>query len=201
MKVLHSVVFLCIIGFVAANVASEFEAAQIKPDIIKDAPNSLITVKYGGKSVSPGDELTPTEVKHVPEIHYEHEGGVLYTLVMTDPDVPNTRGYNREFQHWVVGNIPEDSVAKGEVLTAYVGSGPPKGSGLHRYIFLLYKQNQGAITFDERRLSSRDGTKRRRFSVQKFAEKYDLEGPIAGNYFKAQYDDYVPTVHRQLGFF
>lgn len=72
----------------------------------------------------------------------------------TDPDVP-TRGYRKEFNHWLVGNIPEDKVAKGEILAEYVGSGPPEGTGLHRYAFLLFKQNQGAITFDERRLSSR----------------------------------------------
>lgn len=30
-----------------------------------------------------GTELTPTETHEIPEIHYKHEGGVLYTLVMT----------------------------------------------------------------------------------------------------------------------
>lgn len=71
-----------------------------------------------------------------------------------DPDVPMRRGYNREFRHWIVGNIPEENVAKGEVLAEYVGPAPPKDTGKHRYVFLLYKQNQGAITFDERRLST-----------------------------------------------
>jgi len=53
-----------------------------------------------------------------------------------------------------VGNIPEENIAKGEVLAEYVGPAPPKNTGKHRYVFLLYKQNQGAITFDERRLST-----------------------------------------------
>lgn len=30
-----------------------------------------------------GNELTATETQTIPEIHYKHEGGVLYTLVMT----------------------------------------------------------------------------------------------------------------------
>lgn len=117
-------------------------------------------------------------------------------IFFPDPDIP-VRGYNREWQHWLVGNIPEDKVAKGEVLTEYVGPAPPKGSGKHRYVFLLYKQNQGAITFTERRIGNRD-KRRNRFSIKRFAEKYNLEGPLAGNYLKAEFDDYVPTIHKQI---
>lgn len=67
----------------AADVRSEFEAVKIKPDIIDTAPTDKIEVKYGDKVVDLGNELTPTETQQVPEIHYKHEGGVLYTLVMT----------------------------------------------------------------------------------------------------------------------
>ncbi|XP_046750050.1 protein D3-like [Diprion similis] len=200
MKALLTATLFCTIGFALADVASEFQAANITSDILAGRyPIDLIEVKYGNNVVNLGNELTPTQVKDIPEVHFKHEGGVLYTLAMTDPDVP-TRGYNREFNHWLVGNIPEDSVEKGEVLAEYVGSGPPQGTGLHRYVFLVYRQNQGAITFDERRLSARDGKQRMRYSVRKFAEKYNLEGPIAGNFYRAQYDDYVPNVHKQLGF-
>ncbi|XP_076242150.1 protein D2 [Calliopsis andreniformis] len=184
----------------AANVKSEFEAAKIVPDILTTAPTEKIEVKYGDKALEFGNELTPTETHKIPEIHYKHEGGVLYTLVMTDPDAPTGKGYNREFRHWLVGNIPEENIAKGEVLAEYVGPAPPKGTGKHRYVFLVYKQNQGSITFDERRLSTRDGPQRKRFSIKKFAEKYNLEGPIAGNFMKAEYDDNVPQYHKLLGF-
>lgn len=40
-------------------------------------------MKYGNKTVDLGNELTPTETQQIPEIHYKHKGGVLYTLVMT----------------------------------------------------------------------------------------------------------------------
>ncbi|XP_015432448.1 PREDICTED: protein D2-like [Dufourea novaeangliae] len=194
-------IFICGLHFiVAGDVRSEFEAAKIVPDIISAAPDEKIEVKYGTKSIDFGNELTPTETQEIPEIHYKHEGGVLYTLVMTDPDVPLRRGYNREFRHWLVGNIPEENVAKGEVLAEYVGPAPPKDSGKHRYVFLVYRQNQGSITFDERRLSNRDGQRRTRFSIKKFAEKYNLEGPIAGNFMKVEYDENVPKYSKLLGF-
>ncbi|XP_057341940.1 protein D2-like [Microplitis mediator] len=192
-----TVILVGIIGAVNANIKSAFLDAKIVPDIIINPPTEEIEVTYGSKKVNSGNELTPTDTRNIPEVHYKHEGGVLYTLVLTDPDIP-VRGYNREWQHWLVGNIPEDKVAKGEVLTEYVGPAPPLKTGKHRYVFLLYKQNQGAITFDERRIGNRD-KRRNRFSIKKFADKYNLEGPIAGNYFIAQYDDIVPVIHKQLG--
>ncbi|XP_076631635.1 protein D2 [Colletes latitarsis] len=196
-----TIVFICGVHVIAAaNVKSAFEGAKIVSDIIDAAPTEKIEVKYGDKVVDFGNELTPSDTQQIPEIHYKHEGGVLYTLVMTDPDAPTRKGYNREFRHWLVGNIPEENVAKGEVLAEYVGPAPPKGSGKHRYVFLVYKQNQGSITFDERRLSNRDGPQRKRFSIKKFAEKYSLEGPIAGNFMIAEYDDNVPKYSKLLGF-
>lgn len=200
MKALLTAVFLFIMEFAFAdlNVASEFERANIKPDILNEVPTGFIEVKYGDNIVNLGNELTPTKVKDIPEVHYDHEDGVLYTLVMTDPDV-SPQDPNREVKHWIVGNIPGGSISQGEVLAEYVGSAPPQGTGLHRYVFLVYKQNQGAITFDETRLTARQRTERRGFSVQKFAEKYNLGAPLAGNYYKAQYDDYVGALRKQLG--
>ncbi|GAB1860336.1 OV-16 antigen [Camponotus japonicus] len=198
MKHLISGILLCAIGLSLGDVESEFKKAKIEPDIIDKAPIEKIEVKYGDKVVDLGTELTPTETHEIPEIHYKHEGGVLYTLVMTDPDAPRRGGYNREFRHWLVGNIPEENIAKGEILAEYVGPAPPKNTGKHRYVFLIYKQNQGAITFDERRLSTWDGSQRKRFSIKKFAEKYNLEGPIAGNFMLAEYDDNVPLYHKRL---
>jgi phosphatidylethanolamine-binding protein (PEBP) family uncharacterized protein len=44
-------------------------------------------------------------------------------------------------RHWVVVNIPGSDVSKGDVLSTYIGAGPPKGTGLHRYVFLVYEQS------------------------------------------------------------
>ena len=88
-------------------------------------------------------------------------------------------------------------MSKGDVLSEYIGSGPPKDSGLHRYVFLLYQQ-PGKLTFDEKRLTNRSGSNRATFSISKFAKKYKLGDPIAGNMYQAQYDDYVPILYKQL---
>lgn len=86
----------------------------------------------------------------------------------------------------------------GEVLSAYVGSGPPIGTGLHRYVFLIFKQ-PGKLTFDEPRLTNVSADNRGCFKIQKFAEKYNLGDPLYGNFYQAEYDDYVPILYKQLG--
>ena len=95
--------------------------------------------------------------------------------------------------------------------------------GLHRYTFLVYKQPE-ELHCDEPFISnrlyphildmhsprkqelfclSRDFYRTREgrplFSIRKFAAKYNLGQPVAGNLFQTQYDDYVPTLQKQLG--
>ena len=93
--------------------------------------------------------------------------------------------------------MPGADIAKGEVLSDYVGSGPPPDTGLHRYVFLIYKQS-GKLSFDEPRLTNTSADNRGGFKIQKFAEKYSLE-LVAGNFYQAEYDDYVPILYKQLG--
>ncbi|XP_065341880.1 protein D2-like isoform X1 [Cloeon dipterum] len=180
--------------------ARNMEQHGIVPDVIDVAPSEVAKVSYNsGVSVDQGNELTPTQVKDIPTVAWNAESGALYTLCMTDPDAPSRAEPKfREWHHWLVGNIPENKIAEGETLSEYVGSGPPQGTGLHRYVFLVYKQS-GQLTFDEPRLTNRSGDNRGKFSIRKFAAKYNLGNPVAGNFYQAQWDDYVPKLYEQLG--
>lgn len=71
---------------------------------------------------------------------------------------------NREWHHWLVVNIPGNDIARGETLSEYVGSGPPKGTGLHRYVLLIYKQ-PGPLTPTEKKLTNRSGDGRANVSL------------------------------------
>ena len=31
------------------------------------------------------------------------------------------------------------------------------------------------------------------------AQQYGMSGPVAGNFYQAEFDDYVPILHKQLG--
>lgn len=99
-----------------------------------------------------GNELTPTQVKDIPTVKWNANNDTYYTLCMTDPDAPSRDNPKfREWHHWLVGNIPGHRIDDGETLSAYIGSGPPEGTGLHRYIILIFEQ-QEELCFHEKRL-------------------------------------------------
>ncbi|XP_030754179.1 protein D2-like [Sitophilus oryzae] len=176
-----------------------FTEHQIVPDVIDQPPTQTATVTYPKAKVNLGNEIGPVNVRQQPQVTYPAEKNAYYTLIMTDPDAPSRTSPDRkEARHWLVGNIPGSDVSKGQVISAYIGSGPPQGSGLHRYIFLIYQQ-PGKITFDEKHESETEMGERMSFVVRKFTEKYKLVLK-AGNFYQAQYDDSVPELHKQLGF-
>ncbi|KAK3908481.1 Phosphatidylethanolamine-binding protein-like protein [Frankliniella fusca] len=166
------------------------EKEQISPDVIDKIPSEVAKVSYpSGASVDLGNELTPTQVKDIPTVSWNADTNAFYTLCMTDPDAPSRKEPTyREWHHWLVGNIPGADVSKGETLSEYVGSGPPEGTGLHRYIFLIFKQSGKLTSADNRGC----------FAIRKFAAKYNLGDPVAGNFYQAQWDDYVPKLYEQL---
>lgn len=68
---------------------------------------------------------------------------------MVDPDAPSRAEPKlRSFKHWAVINIPGSDIAKGDEISQYIGSGAPINTGLHRYVFLVYKQTNGKITYE-----------------------------------------------------
>ena len=40
------------------------------------------------------------------------------------------------------GNIPDGDIGKGDVICDYLQPFPIKGTGYHRYVFILYKQEK-----------------------------------------------------------
>ncbi|XP_078688249.1 uncharacterized protein LOC144920176 isoform X5 [Branchiostoma floridae x Branchiostoma belcheri] len=185
-----------------AGVTAAFRQHDIVPDVVDAAPTIAAEVTYNvtdeDVSVDFGNVLTPTQVKSPPQVMWPVEDGALYTLVMTDPDAPSRANPRlREFHHWLVGNIPGNEIQDGETLSQYIGSAPPRGRGLHRYVFLVYKQ-PGTLEFDERRLGNTSMAHRSRFHTREFATKYNLGDPVAGNFYQAEWDDWVPRLYAAM---
>lgn len=103
-----------------------------------------------------------------------------------------------EWIHWLVVNIPGEDISKGESLIDYIGARPLQGSGFHRYIFLIYKQPNGTMTFHEKHLKNHEEATHEKFSTRKFTIKYNLGEPLSGNMFQAQWDDYVTIAYHQF---
>uniref|UniRef100_A0A9J7Z8G3 Phosphatidylethanolamine binding protein 1 n=2 Tax=Cyprinus carpio TaxID=7962 RepID=A0A9J7Z8G3_CYPCA len=152
---------------------------------VEEQPAKPLTVKYGSLEIdSLGKVFTPTQVR-VQCTRIWLEGNLLY--------LP----YLREWHHFLVVNMKGNDISSGCVMSDYVGAGPPKGTGLHRYVWLVYEQ-PGSISCTERVLTNRSGDNRGKFKIQGFRKKYGLGAPIAGSCFQAEWDNYVPKLYEQL---
>eukprot|EP01115_Flamella_aegyptia_P009587 TRINITY_DN4100_c0_g2_i1.p1 TRINITY_DN4100_c0_g2~~TRINITY_DN4100_c0_g2_i1.p1 ORF type:complete len:171 (+),score=34.09 TRINITY_DN4100_c0_g2_i1:197-709(+) len=157
---------------------------EIIPDVIENTTNSVeLKIKFPVGEVKEGNIFKPPETKNQPTVSWTANSDELYTLINVDPDAPNRKEAKyREWRHWVVVNIPGNDLTKGDVVSSYMGAGPPKGSGLHRYVFLLFKQNNHIQVekFNDM------GMGRASFRIREFASKYNLGEPVAVSAYQAQ---------------
>lgn len=150
--------------------------------------------------VNCGNELTPTQVKDKPRVKWDADSSKLYTLLMADPDAESrANATERSIKHWLVFNIPGSAVHKGDEAAGYLSAAPGKGSGLHRYTFLVYEQPYGRINYRGAYIPSNTIAGRENTDVRQFMRNYTLCDPSSGNMFQAQYDNYVPIVEAELG--
>ncbi|KAM7340698.1 hypothetical protein ACRRTK_001313 [Alexandromys fortis] len=156
---------------------------------VDERPQHALRVAFAGVEVDElGKVLTPTQVQNRPSsISWDgRDPGKLYTLVLTDPDAPSRKDPKfREWHHFLVVNMKGNDISSGKVLSDYVGSGPPSGTGLHRYVWLVYEQDK-PLNCDKPILSNRSGDHRGKFKVAAFRKKYHLGAPVAGTCYQAE---------------
>lgn len=116
-------------------------------------------VKYPfDKFVYKGMPLLPSDTCTVPEVSYGDftKPDSYYTLILTNPDFYHPdKPTLREYIHWVVVNIPGKSkntnnsnsniVKDGVTVLPYMGPCPVYGTGMHRYVYLLFEQSKGLL--------------------------------------------------------
>ncbi|KAK5850426.1 hypothetical protein PBY51_001308 [Eleginops maclovinus] len=165
-------------------------------------PQVLMQISYSqdnGTQVHYGNRLTPTEAASVPQISFEAEEGSLWTLMLTCPD-EHLLDNEAEYVHWLVGNIPGGSVQAGEELCHYLPPFPAKGTGFHRYVYVLFKQ-EARIDFQEDvRTTPCLSLAERSFKTLDFYRKHQEAMTPAGlAFFQSQWDDSVSdTFHHTL---
>ncbi|KAM7017720.1 phosphatidylethanolamine-binding protein 1 [Tautogolabrus adspersus] len=168
---------------------------------VEEKPAQPLTIKYDSVEIDElGKVLTPTQVQNRPTcIEWAGcDSSKMYTLALTDPDAPSRKDPKfREWHHFLVVNMKGNDVSSGCVMSDYVGSGPPKGTGLHRYVWLVYEQS-GSLNCSEPVLTNCCGDGRGKFKIQCFRQKYNLGAPLAGTCYQAEWDDYVPKLYEQL---
>ena len=152
--------------------------------------NSDIIVKYGDIKIEDGVFLTPLQTSKQPILTYDTTDiNDKYTLILYDSKAVSPSGNHN---HWLVINIPGNSLRKGELnegttLLSYKGPSPPSGSGEHIYTFEIYKQNGhlGKTVMDENdRIISFTAIKNK-IGIQ------DLTRPVISVFFYSKYTNTV----------
>ncbi|CAA7408517.1 unnamed protein product [Spirodela intermedia] len=142
-------------------------------------PSVSVSVRYGAKHVNNGCDVKPSMAVDPPTIAISGNHNQLFTLVMTDPDAPSPSDPTmREWIHWIVVDIPGGTdPSRGREVLPYMAPRPPVG--IHRYVFVLFKQ-MGVFP------PVPPPAPRSNFSTRGFAAQFALGLPVATVYFNAQ---------------
>ncbi|XP_054804940.1 protein HEADING DATE 3A-like [Prosopis cineraria] len=128
-----------------------------------------------------GCELKPSHVVNPPRVELGDADDLrtFYTLIMVDPDAPSPSDPTlREYLHWLVTDIPASlGPSYGNEIVSY--ESPRPSVGIHRYVFVLFRQAMG------RQIVDAPGW-RQNFNTRDFAELYNLGPPVAALFFNSQ---------------
>ncbi|XP_013907053.1 PREDICTED: 39S ribosomal protein L38, mitochondrial [Thamnophis sirtalis] len=166
-------------------------------------PRVLLKVEYNQDEnyVMPvyyGNVVTPTEAFNHPEVSFEAEEGTLWTLLLTNLDGHLSDG-NSEYVHWLVGNIPGNQIEAGQEICHYFPAFPARGTGYHRYVFLLFKQDQPIDFTEDVRPMPCHSLRMRTFKTFDFYKKHQSDMTPAGlAFFQCEWDTSVTNIFYEL---
>jgi large subunit ribosomal protein L35 len=137
------------------------EQMGVVPDLVGGIRGSApITFSTGEGEVEPGSFQAPSSFNRPPSLHVQllddAAGEALYTLLVLDADSPNyqTQSYGQRLQYYksdiplTVASGEQDLFASniGKEVLGWEAPLPPRGSGVHRYVFLLLRQSASPST-------------------------------------------------------
>merc|ERR1712179_113008 len=167
----------------AQDIHNKFSSAGLLDNVLAEPPAHVLNVKYDENvAVNLGNTLSVSGAGREPSVQFkEAEDDSVYTLAMVDPDAPSRKNPRAaQWNHWIVTDIKGSDLKSsgkvpGKTLMSYNGPSPPRGTGPHRYILLLYRQAGGEV--------GEVSDNRAKFDVTRFAGENGLEGPVAGNFY------------------
>ncbi|KAI5103515.1 39S ribosomal protein L38, mitochondrial isoform X1, partial [Silurus meridionalis] len=164
-------------------------------------PRVMLRVSYADDSsatVHYGNHLSPSQASSAPRVSFEADENSLWTLLLTSPDEHLQDG-EQEYVHWLIGNIPASAMCSGNEIVPYVAPFPAKGTGFHRYVFILFKQDAVVDFSSEMRLNPCYSLRERSFKTLDFYRKHeDLITPAGIAFFQSQWDNSVTNTFHML---
>lgn len=136
-----------------------------------------------------GNILQASDVSRVPNVAFTGKPDDLWSLVLTNVD-GHLLDNNSEYLHWFVGNIKGADIKSGEVICDYLQPFPMRGSGYHRLVFVLYKQNKKIDFSSMKKESPCVSLKERTFKTFDFYKEHqDLLTPSGLAFFQCTWDE------------
>ncbi|KAL3185845.1 hypothetical protein MRX96_028731 [Rhipicephalus microplus] len=151
-----------------------------------DAPHALLDVQYGNLLISELNQTyTPAQTANAPTVKLRGylRCGPPFSLLMVDPDAPNRQQpTKRSWLHWMVLNANSDKkFHEGDEAMSYKGPNPPRGSGPHRYVLLVYCQDGQMLNKADMVPSERPS-----YNLSTFGRKLKTKLAVAGAFFYAE---------------
>ncbi|KAK0464776.1 PEBP-like protein [Desarmillaria tabescens] len=115
-----------------------------------------------------------------------------FVVAAVDPDAVQSRS---EIRHFLGGNFVAEHISdtctvlsnKTAAVSEWLQPSPPVGTGIHRYIFLVFKQPKG---FNDQTLVN-STSPYWSWNISAFGEAVGLGDPIAGTFFLVESDPVV----------
>ncbi|KAH7379236.1 phosphatidylethanolamine-binding protein [Phaeosphaeria sp. MPI-PUGE-AT-0046c] len=178
-------------------------------------PSLTLTVSWPESKAKLGNTLKPKHLQEAPKIrlHDETSSSTLtshmtYVITLTDPDAPSRDDPKwSEMCHWIATNVtlsPSDnsysilplpefgltttSHASPDDVVEYKPPGPPKKTGKHRYVFIVFAPRNGTsetLWLEKPGERKHWGTGKERGGVRDWAGRNGLV-PVAANFIYAQ---------------
>jgi len=184
------------------------------PELMDKAPPLFLKITNNGLNINTGKEYTPTQVRYPPNsITWPGmKPDRYYTIIMIDPDMPSRSTpieQKTQVLHWLMVNIPgalHVGGVGGRQLAPYIGSGPPPGTGIHRYTFLVFDEGNCPKNWTRvepmdlyqigKRVNWNFVQPGKPWTLKEFMFWANMGEPIAGNFYQAQYDNWVDQLWR-----
>lgn len=108
----------------AQSCSDKFREVKIIPDIIDDFEfEQSLNITFL-QPIECGIQLTPNEVRMMPDVDWNAKSDEFYTLLMIDCGASDSENI-MEVNHWLILNIPGNDIEKGETAVEFVGAMPP----------------------------------------------------------------------------
>jgi len=185
-----------------STIEADFKTFDLVPDLLPSFnPSALMTVAFPGVGpISPGQNLSIQQTAPAPGVTITPANSSVpttgnFTLMMVDARAVGTNESNGQILHWLTNfatlqnnSSPPPSLnvsgAGGLVVTNYVSPQPPVGTGLHRYVILLFSQPPSFSP--PANLSSPNVGIDLYFHLTDYISSSNLGKPIAGMFFEVQ---------------